>query len=64
MFLVRNESLKPVATYLNGLAVASAAIGGIGQIVANSASWHSAALIVVRAVLHLAGQPFIRRLRE
>ena len=67
MFLVRNEGLKLVATYLNGLAVAAAAIGGIGQIVNAGVvgpSWNTAIWIAISLSLHATGQFFIRRLRE
>ena len=67
MFLVRNERLKLAATYLNGLAIAAAAIGGIGQIVtvgSTGASWSTAAWIGISVALHGLGQLFIMRLRE
>jgi hypothetical protein len=64
MSLVHNERFKLLASYMNGLAIASAAVGGIGQIVNDNLSWRSAAWIAVSLVLHGVGQLFIRRLHE
>lgn len=61
MFLVRNEGLKLVATDLNGLAVAAAAIGGIGQIVKTGVtgpSWSTAIWIAISLSLPVTGQFF------
>lgn len=67
MFLVRNERIKLAATYLNGAAIASAAIGGISQFVATgvSSSFTGVALwIAISLSLHLTAQTVLGRLRE
>jgi hypothetical protein len=68
--LIPNERTKLAATYLNGLAIASAAIGGISQAVAagsgGSVTAYPAMLgwIALSLGLHLAAQAFLGRLRE
>ena len=67
LFLVRNERVKLLATYFSGLAIASAAIGGIGQVVDSGAfgvSWGTGAWIIVSLALHSVAQALLRRLRE
>jgi hypothetical protein len=67
MFLVRNERVKLLAAYFSGLAIASAAIGGIGQVVnagTSGVSWATGAWIIVSLALHSVGQVLLGRLRE
>ena len=69
MFLIRNERTKLAATYLNGAAIASAAVGGISQVVTtgapNVASVAGVAIwVVISLALHLAAQAVLGRLRE
>ncbi|AMJ60863.1 hypothetical protein [Bosea sp. PAMC 26642] len=73
IILVRNERLKLAATYLNGIAIATLAVGGIGPFVAGfvaNAPGHfslSSGLVVVctitSATLHLAAWRVLGGLR-
>jgi hypothetical protein len=67
MSLVRNERIKLLATYFNGLGVAAAAVGGIGQIVnvgRTGLGWSTMAWIVISLALHSVGQILLGRLRQ
>lgn len=67
MTLVRNERIKLAATYLNGAAMASLAIGGIGQVVAIGFASSVAGVAVwtlISLLLHLAAQVTLGSLRE
>lgn len=70
MFLVRNERVKLIATYLNGAAIACVAIGGISQAVNGTPTLSVASIagvtiwIVISLALHLAAQAVLGRLRE
>lgn len=70
MALISNERTKLFATYLNGLAIAAAAVGGIGQAVA---AWSGAVVsgipiiatwFLISLTLHIVGQLALGRLRE
>jgi hypothetical protein len=70
MFLVRNERVKLIATYLNGAAIAAIAVGGISQAVNGAGALSLASItgiaiwIVISLALHLAAQAVFGRLRE
>ena len=68
--LVSNERTKLLATYINGLAVASAAIGGISQAVTAASGTASPQIlgvigwIVISLGLHVGAQVILGRLQE
>ena len=67
MSLVWNERIKLLATYFNGLGVAAAAVGGIGQIVnvgRTGLGWSTMAWTVISLALHSVGQILLGRLRQ
>ncbi|HEX8165479.1 MAG TPA: amino acid transporter protein [Beijerinckiaceae bacterium] len=74
MSLVENEQAKLTATYLNGIAVAIAAVGGIAPGVAflvqdtgpgaARVTFISLVCLSVSGVLHYAARRVLRRLRE
>jgi hypothetical protein len=73
MSLVRNEQTKLTATYLNGLAIALFAVGGLAPVFSYAFSstagqplWAVAVVamicLIVSAVLHLIARRFLRDL--
>ena len=75
MSLVRNEQVKLTATYLNGLAIATFAVGGLAPLVALvSGTTQQTALTLIlissiicvsgSAALHLIAKRHLKGLRE
>lgn len=70
---IRNERLKLLANYLNGLAIATFAVGGLAPLIAaatsnNAPSWPAVMISVIcistSVGLHLAGNRLLKGLAE